>query len=79
MDYIYLLNKNIWPEIKAIPKKIVEPNQLKENEKEEMIITLQQKNQDLQKEICMMKDQLREQNNVLKIFPKRGILMYNQE
>ena len=59
-------------EIKAIHEKFVEPHQLKENEKErngngnQEIHTLQQKNQDLQNEICMLKDQLREQNNVLK-------------
>ena len=62
--------KNIWSEIKAIREKFVEPHQLKENEKErngnQEIHTLQQKNQDLQNEICMLKDQLREQNNVLK-------------
>ena len=62
--------KNIWSEIKAIRENLVEPHQLKENEKErngnQEIHALQQKNQDLQNEICMLKDQLREQNNVLK-------------
>ena len=62
--------KNIWFEIKAIREKLVEPLQLKENEKErngnQEIHALQQKNQDRQNEICMLKDQLREQNNVLK-------------
>ena len=62
--------KNIWSEIKTIHGKLVEPHQSKENEKERndksKIHTLQQKNQDLQNEICMLKDQLREQNNVLK-------------
>ena len=62
--------KNIWSEVKAIREKLVEPHQLKENEKErngnQEIHTLQQKNQDLQNEICMLKDQLREQNNMLK-------------
>ena len=62
--------KNIWSEIKTIRGKLVEPHQSKENEKErngnQEIHTLQQKNQDLQNEICMLKDQLREQNNVLK-------------
>ena len=62
--------KNIWSEIKGIREKFVEPHQLKENEKErnrnQEIHTLQQKNQDLQNELCMLKDQLREQNNVLK-------------
>ena len=62
--------KNIWSKIKTIRGKLVEPHQPKENEKKrngiEEIHTLQQKNQDLQNEICMLKDQLREQNNVLK-------------
>lgn len=62
--------KNIWSKVKAIRKKLVEPHQLKENEKErngnQEIHTLRQKNQDLQNEICMLKDQLREQNNMLK-------------
>ena len=57
--------KNIWSEIKAIREKLVEPHQLKEYEKErngnQVIHTLQQKNHDLQSEICMLKDQLREQ------------------
>jgi len=58
--------KNIWSEIKTIPEKLVEPHQLKENKKERnvhKIHTLQQNNQDLQNEICMLKDQLREQNS----------------
>ena len=38
----------------------------KERNGNQEIHTLQQKNQDLQNEICMLKDQLREQNNVLK-------------
>ena len=62
--------KNIWSEIKTIRGKLAEPHQPKENEKErngnQEIYTLQQKNQDLQNEICMLKDQLKEQNNVLK-------------
>ena len=62
--------KNIWSEIKTIGKKLGELHQSKENEKErngnQEIHTLQQKNQDLQNEICMLKNQLREQNNVLK-------------
>ena len=62
--------KNIWSEVEAIREKLVEPHQLKENEKErngnQEIQTLRQKNQDPQNEICMLKDQLREQNNMLK-------------
>ena len=62
--------KNIWSEVKAIREKLVELHQLKENEKErngnQEIQTLRQKNQDLQNEICMLKDQLREQNNMIK-------------
>ena len=62
--------KNIWSEIKTIRGKLVEPHHLNEIEKEgngnQEIDTLQQKNQDLQNEICTLKDQLREQNNVLK-------------
>ena len=66
--------KNIWSEVEAIREKLVEPHQLKENEKErngnQEIQTLRQKNQDLQNEICMLKDQLREQNNMLKNISK---------
>ena len=62
--------KNIWSKIKTIGKKLGELHQPKENEKErngnQEIHTLQQKNQDIQNEICMLKHQLREQNNVLK-------------
>ena len=62
--------KNIWSEIKTIGGKLGELHQPKENEKErndnQENHILQQKNQDLQNEICMLKDQLREQNNVLK-------------
>ena len=51
--------KNIWSEVKAIREKLVEPHQLKENEKErngnQEIHTLRQKNQDLQNEICMLR------------------------
>ena len=67
--------KNIWSEVKAIREKLVEPHQLKENEKErngnQEIHTLQQKNQDLQNEICMLKEQLRVQNMLKNISEKR--------
>ena len=62
--------RNIWSEIEAIRGKFVESYQLKESENEssniQEIHTLKQKNQDLLNEICILKDQLREQNNALK-------------
>lgn len=62
--------KNIWSVIKIIREKLVEPREINENAKErsdnQQIHTLQQKNQDLQIENCILKEQLTEQNNVLK-------------
>ena len=74
--------KNIWSEVKAIREKLVEPHQLKENEEErngnQEIQTLRQKNQDLQNEICMLKDQLREQNNMLTLTLNKAVGQLNK-
>ena len=70
---LYIFNEeinNIWSEIKAIKGKFVDSRQLNESGNESSNIieihTLKQRNQDLLNEICILKDQLSEQNNALK-------------